>query len=241
MNILNRKAIKEEAKVIISGSKWLKMFLACLPATILPGVITIVVTFILAIMQSDEQSGSASGGGIGGLVNLLFIPFTVAIAGYFLNHIRQNNPEWTSLYKEGMDNYGKYLGVGFITNLVIALWSLLFVFPGIYASYKYFFVHHIIHDNPNLTAKQARVLSDKMTDGFKMDLFILGLSFMPWAILTALTFGLANLYVVPYMNTVIAMYYENLKHNAITKGIARAEDFGYIPLAEAPVEVTVEQ
>lgn len=235
MNILNRKAIKEEAKAFISGSKWLKMFLACLPATVLPGIIGIVITSILAIMQSE---GMTSGSGISSLVSLLSIPFTVAIAGYFLNHIRQKNPEWTSIYKEGMDNFGKYLCVGLITNLVVFLWSLLFVFPGIYASYKYFFVHHIIHDNPNLTAKQARVLSNRITNGFKMDLFILGLSFIPWMLLVACTFGLANLYVTPYMNTVTAMYYENLKYNAITKGIARPEEFGLVPVVEETPVVT---
>ena len=65
-----------------------------------------------------------------------------------------------------------------------------------------------------------------------MDLFILGLSFIPWILLVVCTFGLTNLYVTPYINTVTAMYYENLKYNAITKGIAIPEEFGFVPVVE---------
>ena len=102
--------------------------------------------------------------------------------------------------------------------------------PGIIKGYQYIFVHNIIHDNPNLSAKQARELSRRMTDGYKGDLFIMHLSFIPWLLLVGITFGIAAIYVVPYMACTGAMYYENLKNNAIASGRARPEEFGVFPV-----------
>lgn len=231
MEILNRKAIKRQAREFIDADrKWLAMFLALLPISLIQALANGGLTIIRTFTENGEQANAdieySSGGS--GLITWLLLPFAVSIAGYFLNHLRGMNPDWKSLYKEGIDNYGKYFVVSVITNLVTALWTLLFIIPGIVKSFQYYFVHHIIHDNPNLTGKQARDLSRRMTDGFKGDLFILGLSFIPWGILSVLTFGLADLYILPYTNCTTAMYYENLKHNAITKGIATAEEFGVI-------------
>ncbi len=231
MEILNRKLIKAEARSFIGQDKrWLKMALACLPLFILQGAVSSGVSFVVRIGNNDNLSFNTSVGGP--LISLLFIPFTFAIAGYFLNHLRGFNPEWKSIYKEGIDNYGKYFAVGFMTNLSIFLWTLLFIIPGIIKEFEYFFVGQIIHDNPNLDYKQAKDLSGRMTKGFKGQLFIMGLSFILWYMLVGITFGIALLYVSPYISCTTAMYYENLKHNAIVTGIARPEEFGIVPVQE---------
>lgn len=229
MNIVNRKAIKAEARNFIEHDRlWLNMALACLPLFILQGAVSSGVSFAVRVGSNDSLSFNTSVGGP--IVSLLFIPFTFAVAGYFLNHLRGNNPEFKSLYKEGFDNYGKYFTVGFMTNLSIFLWSLLFIVPGIIKEFEYYFVGQIIHDNPNLDYKQAKDLSSRMTKGFKGELFIMGLSFILWYILVGITFGIALLYVSPYVSCTTAMYYENLKHNAIMTGIARPEEFGINPV-----------
>ena len=107
---------------------------------------------------------------------------------------------------------------------------MLFIVPGIIKGLQWSFVHQIIHDNPNLDGKQARDLSKRMTDGFKGDLLVMGLSFFFWYLLVAFTFGIALLYVTPYFECTFAMYYENLKHNAIMSGIATPEEFGIMPI-----------
>ena len=50
-----------------------------------------------------------------------------------------------------------------------------------------------------------------MMRGHKWELFVLGLSFFWWILLIVITFGLAAIYVVPYMHTTTANYYEKLK------------------------------
>ncbi len=59
-----------------------------------------------------------------------------------------------------------------------------------------------------------------MMDGHKMELFVLQLSFIGWALLGVLTLGILNIvYVAPYMNTSVAGFYDEVKKDAIAKGI----------------------
>lgn len=229
MEVLNRAAIKADARNFIGQNRrWLAMALAGLPLALLMGAVSGGVS----IWQQFSRNGDAQyGASVGSNIMVwLLIPFTVAMAGYYLNQIRGFNPEWQSLYKEGLDRYGKYFTVGFVTQIIIYLWMLLLIVPGIIKSFEYYFVHNIIHDNPNLSQSQARDLSRRMTEGFKTDLFVLGLSFILWYLLIGITCGLAAFYVVPYVATVNAMYYENLKNYAISTGKAAPEEFGILPV-----------
>ncbi len=236
MDILNRKLIKAEAKSFISQDrKWLTMALACLPLILVNGAISGGFNFVLNFSEDGDVSSSSFSSG-SSLVAWLLIPFMIGAAGYFLNHLRGQNPDWKSLYREGLDNYGKYIKVGIITELVIFLWTLLFIIPGIIKMYEYYFVHQIMHDNPELDHKQARDLSKRMTNGFKAEIFEMNLSFFFWLMLSGLTLGIAYLYVGPYMACTSAMYYENLKHHAITTGIATPDEFGILPVAEETTE-----
>lgn len=242
MEILNRKAIKQQARDFIGvDRKWLYMALACLPLTLITGAINGGVEIIQQFSSDGEMmTESYNYSTSTSIVAWLLIPFTIGMAGYFLNHLRGNNPDWKSLYREGIDNFGTYFKVGVLTEIFIILWTLLFIVPGIIKTFEWFFVHQIIHDNPNLDGKQARDLSKRMTDGFKGELFVMGLSFLPWIILEIITFGIAGLYVTPYMSCTTAMYYENLKHNAIVSGIANPDEFGILPVVDENVEFNTE-
>ena len=230
MEILNRQAIKQQAREFIGvDRKWLYMALACLPLSLIQGAISGGFSLVMNFSEDGEVTSSSTSGG-SSFIAWLLIPFTIGMAGYFLNHLRGQNPDWKSLYREGLDNYGTYFKVGVIKEIFVALWTLLLIVPGIIKHYEWFFVEQIIHDNPNLDPKQARDLSKRMTDGFKGDLFILDFSFFFWYMLVAVTFGIALLYVAPYTQCTYAMYYENLKHNAIISGIATPDEFGILPV-----------
>ena len=232
MEILNRKAIKQQAREFIGvDRRWLYMALACLPLTLIQGAINGGVEVIQQFTENGEYLDTgynyASGTSV---VSWLLIPFTIGMAGYFLNHLRGANPDWKSLYREGIDNFGVYFKVGVATQIFTTLWTLLLIIPGIIKGLEWSFVNQIIHDNPNLDGKQARDLSKRMTDGFKGDIFVMELSFLPWIMLEIVTLGIAGLYVTPYMECTLAMYYENLKHNALMSGIATPDEFGILPV-----------
>jgi uncharacterized membrane protein len=65
----------------------------------------------------------------------------------------------------------------------------------------------------------------RMTKGHKGKVFMMGLSFIGWMLLSGLTFGLLYLfYVGPYMNTSFAGLYDELKANALRTGVIRPEE-----------------
>lgn len=110
------------------------------------------------------------------------------------------------------------------------LWSLLFVIPGIVKGYAYSMTPYIIYENPNLTANQAIQMSQKMTKGYKGDLFVLDLSFIGWKFLSGITGGLVGLFWAnPYMGLTHAGVYEDLKYKAIRSGRLTWEDFDQQP------------
>lgn len=226
--ILNRPAIKAEAKSFIGqNARWWKMTLATIALYLLNGGISIYVNIVTVINRDDP---SITVGYSSSVITLLLIPFTIAASGYYLNHIRGFNPEWKSLYKEGIDNYGSYLVTGVLVNVFTFLWSLLFVVPGIIKSLAYSQANYVIHDNPRLKGKEAIEISKRMTNGFKGDLFSMYLSFIGWYILVGLTGGILSIYVTPYVETTAAMYYENLKRYSIENGIVAPEAFGIAPV-----------
>ena len=74
----------------------------------------------------------------------------------------------------------------------------------------------ILKDYPELSANQAINLSMKMMEGRKFDLFYLYLSFIGWGILALFTLGIGYLWLMPYMYTSTAAFYQNVKEEYIT-------------------------
>jgi len=246
MDLINRVATKQNARAYIGAdNRWLYMFATMLPLTIatscLSSINSVSTTFSNLSNGRDPEAVmfvsavTSIFAIIGGIAGILLIPFNTGIAGYFLNHVRGFNPEWKSPYVEGKEHYSKYLEVGFVTGIIIFLWGLLFIIPGIIKAYSYSMVEYIIHDNPNLSNEDARRISDLMTKGHKGELFVKDMSFIAWFLLVGCTCGLAGAYVLPYVRTVGAMYYEGLKDNAIRTGLVSAASFGVAYAApEAP-------
>jgi len=113
-------------------------------------------------------------------------------------------------------NSNEYFGivkVQFLRGLYTFLWSLLLVIPGIIKSYEYRMVPYILSEEPNLTAKEALRRSKEMTDGQKMDIFILDLSFWGWYILGLFLLGIGGIFVDPYREATFARLYNILSDN----------------------------
>ena len=96
------------------------------------------------------------------------------------------------------------------TILQVFAWSLLFVIPGIVASYRYAMVPYLMADHPDMSVAQAFDRSKAMMNGHKGELFLLHLSFIGWLLLSAITLGLAGLVIAPYMQFAEGAFYRNL-------------------------------
>lgn len=107
--------------------------------------------------------------------------------------------------------YARTVGAVLLVFVYTLLWTLLLVIPGIIKAYSYSMTFYILRENPEMTAGDAITASQKMMDGHKMDLFLLSLSFIGWAILASITFGIGYLWLIPYIYTAYAAFYETLK------------------------------
>lgn len=105
-------------------------------------------------------------------------------------------------------NYGTMALAMFLRELFIALWSLLFVIPGIVKMYEYRMVPYIMADHPEMSWQEAFQRSKEMMYGSKWDTFVLDLSFIGWYLLSAITYGIVGiLYSNPYYYATCAELY----------------------------------
>ena len=102
--------------------------------------------------------------------------------------------------------------VGFLRyTIFVALWSMLFWIPGIIKSISYSQMFFLMAENKKMDAAEAQKKSMEIMEGHKWEYFVLGLSFIPWYLLCGITFGIASIYVMPYVETAKAEFYRKLK------------------------------
>ena len=185
------------------------------------------ISFSTAIRQSMEASLSlaqdseyiamqSKTSGSMGLYELLLFFIVLPLGVGFLNAFRKllvqgDNELPGNMYKMAVGNYWHKVWGMFLMNLFIALWSLLFVIPGIIKTFSYAMTPYILEEHPELTANEAIDHSRAMMKGHKFDLFWLYLSFIGWGILCIPTLGIGTFWLIPYMQTAQASFYEDVK------------------------------
>lgn len=137
-------------------------------------------------------------------------PLTLGIISCFMKLVRKQSFKFENLF-DGFKNFASSFILQILITLFVLLWTLLLIIPGIIAAYRYSMSFYILYDNPNIGAMEALELSKKIMMGNKWRLFCLHLSFIGWALLSVLTLGIGFLWLVPYMNTAVANFYEDLK------------------------------
>ena len=140
---------------------------------------------------------------IGGTVQLGYTRF-------LLNQHDGNPYELNDLFSQ-FDRFSDGFVQRFLRGLYVSLWSLLFIIPGIIASYSYAMTPFLMAENPDLRPSEAISLSKDMMDGHKGELFALDLSFFGWILLCVLTLNIGNLWLNPYRNAAYAAFYRELQ------------------------------
>ena len=206
----NRQELKEKGKAAFKANYW-KCVLAALVFAIASGGFfsnsklngdsiaeTVFTAVIIAVLISI----------------FLFNPLKVGCYHFFKkNSAAPAEPgEMGFAFK---NNYGNMVLTMFLEGLFIALWSLLFIIPGIVKAYSYRLVPYIISDNPDMSATEAITKSRELMKGNKWNVFVLDLSFILWAVLSVLTLGIVHIfYVQPYILATDAEVYMKLKDNS---------------------------
>ena len=88
----------------------------------------------------------------------------------------------------------------FITGMLLALYFTL----------TYSQVFYLTNDFPSLSYKDLYKLSKRLMHGNRGKLLYLQISFIPWFLLSVVTFGIALLWLAPYVNATKTLFYLEL-------------------------------
>ena len=175
-----------------------------------------------SLMQDEEylslQKQSYGTSALGFLLEV-FILFPVMVGFYnaFRKLFVNKDTELTQNTFDFSNYFHKVLGM-LQMYVLVALWTLLLIIPGIIKAFAYAMTPYILEDQPELSTTEAIHRSRMMMKGHKFDLFWLGLSFFGWAILGLFTLGIGYLWLAPYMNTAMASFYQEIKEEYAVKG-----------------------
>ncbi len=200
MTLKKNSTLRGEASAALAG-KWVAAALVTLVAEV-------IYLFFMGFMKDRDHILVIA---IGGL--LLFLVNLLVGWGYcmvFYDVYKGERPKLGTLFA-GFKDFNRIVGTSALVCIYVWLWSLLLIVPGFIKGYSYAMTPFILRDCPGLAYNAAIEKSMAMMNGNKMKLFLLDLSFIGWWLLCLLTLGIGFLFLLPYMCTSRAAFYEDLK------------------------------
>jgi uncharacterized membrane protein len=142
------------------------------------------------------------------LVSILLTgPFTYGLGKTFLDLVMGGEKVKIESVFSGFRKYGENVLLGFMMGLFTALWSLLFIIPGIVKAFAYSMSFYVKVEHPDYGWRECMKESERLMKGYKFSYFVLQLSFIGWYIVGMLTFGIGMLWVLPYQECTNANFY----------------------------------
>lgn len=207
--------LKDAAIDALKG-KWGKMALV----TFIVFVVFTAASSIAALIDEAIGGEAFKGGGVLTIVvALLLLPLMWGFYAIFLHLYRKDGKDKIDNVFDGYKDFSRIFTTNLLQSIYQALWTLLLIVPGIIKGLSYAMTPYVLVDHPEMKNNAAIELSMKMMHGHKFDLFILLLSFIGWALLCCLTFGLGFFLLAPYINTTLAAFYEDLKADMTGKPV----------------------
>jgi len=235
----NRAILKSNAKSLLINAK---------PSPLIMGVIYFLLTYLLNTLSSNltgvainiqEYMNAVNSGDISSyfydvmsnyhpgaasvilslVIQVALIVIRVGFLIFILNTYYHRDSSFYNIL-DGFGMFGKAFLLYLIMAILIFLWSLLLIIPGIIAFYRYRMAPFIMIENPQLSAIECIKESKRIMSGHKNELFLLDLSFIGWLILEIIP--LVSAYVAPYMNLAYAGFYD-----AVKSGSYSGSDYQY--------------
>ena len=118
---------------------------------------------------------------------------------FLLNTLRGTAAVYGNLL-DGFGYWWKVLILNLVVGLLVVLWSLLLLIPGVVAAYRYSMAQYLLITRPELGIMDCIRESKRLTRGHKAELFVLDLSFLGWMLLCAVPVlgWLLSVWVTPY-------------------------------------------
>lgn len=179
------------------------------------------VCFLAAAIFFVSMTTMAAGGDPGPAVTsiqlgarfielLLSGAFMVGFMGFFLG-IAQFGEARLELLFVGFRRFFKSFIVYFFYGLIVSLCFLLLIIPGIIATISFSMAFFCIADDEDCGPFEALGRSRQMMKGNKWKFFCLQWRFFGWGLLATLTGGIGWLWLMPYIQTSYAKFYEDVK------------------------------
>ena len=125
---------------------------------------------------------------------------------------KREEPRFETLFSQ-FNIYLKTLGLNILITLSVCIGTILFIVPGLIVGLMFSQSYYILSEDPSKSITQCIKESVDMMNGHKWDLFYLELTFIGWWLLTAITVGIAGLWVAPYVKVTETNFYLSIKNN----------------------------
>ena len=140
----------------------------------------------------------------------LSIPIFYGIKSFYMNISRGLGGRVADIF-EGYKQFFSIVSVILVSGFFVMLWLLLLIIPGIIKAISYTQILRVKKDNPEMKALDCINESKYLMEGYKMEYFVLRLSFIGWSLLSVFTLGILGFWLLPYMETTYAEFYDKLK------------------------------
>ena len=148
---------------------------------------------------------------IGTMLNLITCILSLGYLLFVLHLVRGEDAVPANLL-DGFNYWWRVILLDLLIGLLVSLWSMLFIIPGIIAIYKYRMANYLLLTHPEYSITECISKSKEMTRGHKWELFVLDLSFLGWNLLALVPIvgWILYIWVLPYINVTNVLYYERL-------------------------------
>lgn len=201
---MNRVELKEWAKQKISGNI----------GNIFIGIgiifaISLLFSFGVGIVQIIFGETSFITFIVSLVVEFLLVPLQIGLNGYMMGFVQNDTFNRDAIFAPYDDTF-KIIGASILMSFVIMIGFIFFIIPEIYLAFSYALVPYLLVTNKNLSITETLELSRKMMNGHKLDLFVLGISFLGWMLLVPCTFGIILIWLYPYMMTATTKFFVDI-------------------------------
>lgn len=193
--------IKEYAKEKIKGhlgDYWKGMILICLVEIIINVLSTKLFGF------NDVKSNISSL-----IASILLAPASIGLFKYVDELLKGNKPDVKTIFSY----YSNFLNIAVMTaisTILVLIGFILLIIPGFYLMLSYAVAPYLMMKDKNIDPIDVLKKSRKLMKGHCFDLLIFVLSFIGWFLLVVITFGIAIIWVGPYIQVSIQKYYEKI-------------------------------
>jgi uncharacterized membrane protein len=200
---MERAVLKSNAKAQLKG-KWGLAVITMLVSVLIISGFSSILGFIEPKGGFPTIIGRLISIFLGGVITLGTCKFVINLA------TNKEEAKLNDLFS-GFNIYLKTLGLWVLMVLCIGVAAIFLVVPGIIVALMFSQAFFILCDDNQKSVTECLKESSEIMKGYKAKLFVLGLSFIGWWIVAAITFGIGALWVYPYQQVTFANFYLALK------------------------------